>query len=70
MVPLDTLRAGASSEPGQGERDTSLRWWVEVRAWRRPSPEEGREGPNGTGTGCCKRMLHPSEREREVRQQG
>lgn len=65
----DSLRAGASSEPGGGGWDTGLRWKVEVQAWKRPSLED-RGGPHETGTGCCKRMLHPSGREEEEQQQG
>lgn len=71
-VHLDILHAGASSGSGWGE-DIVLQKKVEVQAWKgsshQGSSQEGHGGPNETGTGCCKGMVHPSGREQEVRQQ-
>lgn len=51
---------------GQDEKDISLQLEVEAQAGKRSSLEEDRGGLSETGTGCCRRMLHPSGRGREV----
>lgn len=72
VVRLDSLLDVESSEYAQGEKDTSLRWKVEVQTLKRSSRQgsslEGHGGPHEIGIGCCKRMFRPTEKERRKKQ--